>query len=159
MAPNSFFAIKKLIEKFLDNDCYYCIEGEIEVAKRLCSSKFDYICFTGSTEKGKLVASAAALNLVPCLLELGGKCPVIVDKSTDIDLAAKKIVFAKYLNAGQTCVAPDYTLVHESIKDKFITIAKKYIKEFWNEGKNVADYGRVINDFHKKRVCDLLKDH
>lgn len=93
--------------------------------------KFDGICFTGSTEKGKLVAKAAAENLVPCLLELGGKSPLVVDESADVDLAAKKIAFGRFINAGQTCIAPDYVLVHEFKQEKLIELLKKYINLFW----------------------------
>ena len=83
----------------------------MQVAKALAATKFDGLCFTGSSDKGKLVAAAAANNLVPCVLELGGKSPIIVDTGCDIDLAARKIVNGRFINAGQACVAPDYVLV------------------------------------------------
>jgi aldehyde dehydrogenase (NAD+) len=124
----------------------------------LTSKRFDGIVFTGSTEKGKLVAAAAAKNLVPCILELGGKCPSIIDQSTNLDHAAKKIVLGRYVNAGQVCISPDYVLVPENKKDKFIELLKKHITAFWADGDNVADMGRPVNNFHHNRLCDLFTD-
>lgn len=116
MAPESSSAIAKLIDTYLDKDCYKVIEGGPEIAARISTYPWDLICFTGSTEKGKLVAKAAAANLVPCILELGGKCPVIVDTSADIDFAASKIAFARFNNSGQTCIATDYVYVNKDIQ-------------------------------------------
>lgn len=115
IAPTTLRKVKALITRSLEMSAYACIEGQVEVAKALTNTKFDMICFTGSTEKGKLVAAAAGKNLVPCLLELGGKSPAVVDENANLDLAAKKIVFGKYVNAGQVCIAPDYVLVHYSV--------------------------------------------
>ena len=112
LSPHSSRAIKKLIAFSLDSSCYSCCEGAVEVAKALTSTKFDLIIFTGSGEKGKLVAGAAAKNLTPCILELGGKSPAIVDETGDPDFAAQKITFGKFGNCGQTCIAPDYILCH-----------------------------------------------
>jgi aldehyde dehydrogenase (NAD+) len=111
MSPNCSRKMKQLVARYLDTSCYACIEGAVEVAKTLTSKPFDSIVFTGSTEKGKLVAAAASKNLIPCILELGGKSPAVVDPSADLELAAKKIVFGRYLNAGQICISPDYVLV------------------------------------------------
>lgn len=114
LAPATAEVICKLVEKYLDPNCFRCHTGGVDVAVRLTSMPFDIICFTGSTDKGKLVASAAAKNLVPCILELGGKCPVIVDRTADLDHVAYKVVTAKFQNAGQTCIGVDYVYVHES---------------------------------------------
>ncbi len=100
MSPYTSEAMKILIEKYLDKDCFKLIEGGVDVAIEITKQPFDLICFTGSTMKGKLVAEAAAKNLVPCILELGGKCPGIVDQNADIDFAASKICFARYNNCG-----------------------------------------------------------
>ena len=100
IAPNTLRKIKALFARNMDTSSYVCIEGAVEVAKALSNSKLDSICFTGSSEKGKLVAMAAGLNLVPCVLELGGKSPAIVDESANLELAARKIVAGKFLNAG-----------------------------------------------------------
>jgi aldehyde dehydrogenase (NAD+) len=129
IAPNTLRKIKLLITRNMDSNAYVAVEGQVEVAKALTSSKFDLICFTGSSEKGKLVAASAANNLVPCILELGGKSPAIVDASANLEHAAKKIVMGKFLNAGQVCIAPDYVLVHYSITDKFIKHLETAIKE------------------------------
>jgi aldehyde dehydrogenase (NAD+) len=111
IAPNSLRKIKALFARNMDSGSYICLEGQVQVAKALSATKFDCICFTGSSEKGKLVAAAAGKNLVPCILELGGKSPAIVDESANLEHAAKKIVFGKFLNAGQICVSPDYILL------------------------------------------------
>ena len=100
MAPNCSAVLKKLVETYLDNDCYKVLEGGVEVASKICTYPWDLICFTGSTEKGKLVAESAAKNLVPCILELGGKCPCIIDETADVDFAASKVCFARFGNSG-----------------------------------------------------------
>ena len=105
MSPESSAVIRKLVEKYLDNDCFAVIEGGVEIASRICNYPWDLICFTGSTMKGKLVAEAAGRNLVPCILELGGKCPAVVDDSASIGFAAQKIAFGRLNNSGQTCLA------------------------------------------------------
>lgn len=102
--------------------------------------------------KGKLVAASAAKNLAPCILELGGKSPTIVDATADAAFAAKKIVFGRYINCGQVCVAPDYVLVHSSQETKFLECLKKEIKAQWDEGRNIKDGGHLISDFHKERL-------
>jgi aldehyde dehydrogenase (NAD+) len=157
-SPNTTKKIKSLIARYLDGSAYVCLEGQVQVAIALTSKRFDGIVFTGSTEKGKLVAAAAAKNLVPCLLELGGKCPSVVDQSSDLDFAAKKIVLGRYINSGQVCISPDYVLVPENKKDKFIELLKKHITAFWSDGANVADMGKVVNNFHQNRLCDLFTD-
>lgn len=100
ISPNTSNMLKKLICRWLDSNCYVPVEGHVEVAKALTSKKFDCICFTGSSEKGKLVAASAGRNLVPCILELGGKSPCIVDESSDLDYAVKKIALGRFINAG-----------------------------------------------------------
>lgn len=106
----------KLMGQYLDRRFYKVITGGVDTSVKLTSLPFDKICFTGSTYVGKLVATAAAKNLTPCCLELGGKCPVFVDGSADLELAARRIVMMKWLNVGQTCIAPDYVFVHSGVK-------------------------------------------
>lgn len=115
MSPNTSAVMKSLVENYLDRDCFEVIEGDPSVAGEIGKYPWDLICFTGSTQKGKLVAEAAAKNLIPCILELGGKCPAIVDTSANVDFAAAKICFARFCNSGQTCLATDYVIVHESL--------------------------------------------
>ena len=92
--------MKKLVERYLDNSCFAVLEGGIEIAGKICNYQWDLICFTGSTQKGKLVAEAAGRNLIPCILELGGKCPAVVDISADVDFAASKVASARFSNSG-----------------------------------------------------------
>lgn len=100
ISANTSNAMRKFVARFLETSAYAVVEGKIEVAKALTSKKFDSICFTGSSEKGKIVAAAAAKNLVPCILELGGKSPSIIDESADLEYAVKKICMGKYVNSG-----------------------------------------------------------
>lgn len=116
LAPKSSEVMQTLIEKYLDSKCIKVVQGDKDVCIELTKQKFDLVIFTGSPEKGKLVAQATAKNLVPLILELGGKCPLIVDKSADLDFAANKCCYGKFQNAGQTCIGVDYVLVHESLE-------------------------------------------
>jgi len=129
LAPHSSRVIKDLVLNYLDNSCFDVIEGGPEVAIEVQKHKFDLVCFTGSTQKGKLVAEAAARHLTPCIMELGGKCPAIVDETANIDLAAAKVSFARFNNSGQTCICTDYVLVHDSVKDHFIERLKVKLRE------------------------------
>jgi aldehyde dehydrogenase (NAD+) len=107
-------AVFDLIPKYMDNECFKVIRGDVQVSSDLLKEQWDFIFYTGSTRVGKIVAAAAAVNLTPCLLELGGKSPVYIDSSvTDMELITKRIIWGKCVNAGQTCIAPDYALVHE----------------------------------------------
>ncbi|VDN23867.1 unnamed protein product [Dibothriocephalus latus] len=117
----------------------------------MASNKFDFIFYTGSSRVGKLVMAEAAKNLTPVCLELGGKSPVYIDASADIPLTARRIMWGKTLNAGQTCVAPDYVLCHKEVQDKFIEQCKAALTSFFPEGtKNTDDYGRLVNEDHTR---------
>ena len=121
--------------------------------------KFDYIFFTGGEASGKVVARYAAENLTPVTLELGGKSPCIVDETSDLKLAARRIVWGKFMNAGQTCVAPDYLLLCRSVKEKFINLLREQVKyNFGNEPEKSPDYVRIINRNHYERLCALLEE-
>lgn len=159
ISPFSALVIEKLITKYLDPSCFKVIQGKVQVAIKLTSLPFDFIMLTGSTRTGKLVAQAAARNLVPCLLELGGKCPTIIDETADLTLAARKIVFFKMNNCGQVCITTDYILCPKSKVEGLIEILKKFIVENYKECKTPDWSGKMINEFHYKRVCHLLKDH
>ena len=130
-----------------------------EENRRLLEQKFDYIFFTGSVAVGKTVMEAAARHLTPVTLELGGKSPVIVDETAKIDLAAKRLVFSKFMNAGQTCVAPDYVLVHRSREQALLMALRKYIDRCYpkNGQGQVADYPKIINEKHFQRLLGLLE--
>ena len=133
------------------------VEGDAKTNKVILAQKFDKIFFTGSTRVGAEVMKAAAKTLTPVTLELGGKSPCIVDKSAKIPLAAKRIVFGKFLNCGQTCVAPDYILCQESIKDKLVqAIIEEIRKQFGSQPLQNPDYGKIINKGHFERLNGLI---
>ncbi len=135
------------------------LEGEVELSTKLLKMPFDHVFFTGSTSVGKIVMKAASEHLASVVLELGGKSPVIVDKGCDIEKAAKKIMWGKILNAGQTCVAPDYVLVHSDDKEKFINASKKFVEEVYqNELESSDDYSHIITQRHADRLKDLIED-
>ncbi|CAD8103165.1 unnamed protein product [Paramecium sonneborni] len=160
LAPHSSQVMYKLVDKYLDKSCYAVIQGGVEVSKKITTFAFDLIIFTGSPEKGKLVARAASENLVPCILELGGKSPTIVDKDCSLNVTAQRIIQGRFTNAGQTCVACDYVFVHESIKDAFINEMKIEIKKFFGENpQNSPDYSRIVTTFHTQRLEKLLQNH
>ncbi len=154
---NSALVIEKIIKKCFVSPYVTTILGGREKNKELLDQKFDYIFFTGSKAVGHLVMQKAANFLTPITLELGGKSPCIVDSTAQIALAAKRIVFGKFLNCGQTCVAPDYLLVHEKIKD---ILLEKIIQEIENmytkDPLNNPDYGGIINQKHFNRICNLI---
>ncbi|ARR25678.1 TPA: aldehyde dehydrogenase [Staphylococcus aureus] len=157
LTPNVARVIKRLINETFDANYIEVIEGEIEETQTLIHLPFDYVFFTGSENVGKIVYQAASENLVPVTLELGGKSPVIVDETANIKVASERICFGKFTNAGQTCVAPDYILVHESVKDDLITALSKTLREFY--GQNIQqspDYGRIVNLKHYHRLTSLL---
>lgn len=150
--------IEKIIGKNFDASYITVIRGGREANKSLLDEKFDYIFFTGSVPVGRIVMEAASKHLTPVTLELGGKSPCIVDETANIDLAAKRITWGKFLNAGQTCVAPDYLLVHKSVKDKLVARIKYYIKEFYGSDPcNNMEYPKIINDKHFHRLLRLLE--
>ena len=155
-APASSSAIKQIIEKTFPSEYISVIEGGREENKHLLDENFDYFFFTGSVEVGKSVMEAAAKHLAPVTLELGGKSPVIVDETADIKAAAKKIAFGKVLNAGQTCVAPDYLLIQQDIKEKFIEEYKLVLKSFFPNG-DMSDMVHIVNKKHFDRLQGVLQ--
>ena len=156
-APNVSSALNELVETTFDPSYIKVIEGGRNENKSLLEEKFDYIFFTGSVNVGKEVMKKASENLTPVTLELGGKSPVIIEKSANLKQAAKRIVFGKYLNCGQTCVAPDYILIDETIKDSFVKYVKEEInKQFGTTPLLNKDYGKIINKKHFERVLSLI---
>jgi len=156
-SPKTSSIISKIIRENFKEEFITVIEGGRKANASLLEEKFDYIFFTGSVAVGKVVMESAAKHLTPVALELGGKSPCIVDKDANIDIAARRIVWGKYLNVGQTCVAPDYLLIHESVKEEFLISAKKYIKEFYGEKPlNSDDLGKIISEKHFNRLVSLM---
>jgi len=156
-AANTSKAIVKLIEKCFDEEFVAVVEGGREENTTLLDQKFNYIFFTGSTSVGKLVMEKASKNLTPVSLELGGKSPCIVGKTADLKLAARRVAFGKYLNAGQTCVAPDYLMINRTVKDEFLELLKKEIESFF-PNQDYSDMPVIINDKHYNRLKGLMKD-
>ena len=151
--------IQEMLEKHFNKEYIQVIQGGAEETQELLKENFDYIFFTGGEFVGKIVMKAAAKNLTPLTLELGGKSPCIVDKNCDINKTASRIVYGKFLNAGQTCIAPDYLLVHEEIKDELVEKLKQKINEFFgNEIEKSKYFGRIINTKHFDRLKNYLND-
>ena len=151
--------ITKIITEVFDVKEVVVVHGGPQMAQSLLEKRWDYIFFTGSVKVGQIVAQAAAKFITPVTLELGGKNPCIIHESAQIDVAAKRIVWGKFLNAGQTCIAPDYVLVDAKEKFNFIKALKKEITAAYGENpQNSPDFARIINDQHWKRLSDLIDD-
>lgn len=158
LAPETEKVISDIIREAFDESYVASVCGGIDIITKLLSQRFDYIFFTGSVRVGKIVMEAASKNLTPVTLELGGKSPVFVDENFDVRLAAKRIAWGKFLNNGQTCIAPDYVLVHESRKLALIEELKALIHEHYGENiKENPDYGRIINEKQTERLAKILE--
>lgn len=156
-APATSAIIRKLLRECFPEEYILVVEGGRAENQALLDQKFDYIFFTGGVTVGKEVMAKAAKHLTPVTLELGGKSPCIVEKTAKLDLAAKRIVFGKLLNCGQTCVAPDYILVERSVKEELIGYLKKWIvKMYGTDARKNEDYVKMINQKHFDRVCGLI---
>ncbi|MEQ8468900.1 aldehyde dehydrogenase [Coleofasciculus sp. E1-EBD-02] len=159
IAAHTSSAIANLIQKTFDPAYIAVVEGDADTSKALLAEKFDHIFFTGGTAIGKIVMEAAAKHLTPVTLELGGKSPCIVDADTDLKDTAKRITWGKYLNAGQTCIAPDYLLVDRRIKSDLLTEVQKCVADFYGqEPEKSPDYARIISHRHFDRLVPLLKN-
>ena len=158
LAPETEKVISDIIREAFDESYVASVCGGVDLITKLLSQRFDYIFFTGSVRVGKIVMEAASKNLTPVTLELGGKSPVFVDENFDVRLAAKRIAWGKFLNNGQTCIAPDYVLVHESRKLALIEELKAVIREHYGENiKENPDYGRIINEKQTERLAKILE--
>jgi len=150
--------VREMIASVFEPTYVQVLDGAKDTTTALINAPFDYIFFTGSVPVGKIVMEAAAKNLVPVTLELGGKSPVIVDEQADIKVAAERIIWGKLLNTGQTCIAPDYLLVHERVKEPLITEMKAAIVSFFGSDiQHNKDYGRIVNKGHFKRLTNLIE--
>ena len=160
-ALHTALLLEKIINEHFEEDYIQVVapdQGKKAVTE-LINLTFDYMFFTGSTAVGKIIMQAAAKNLIPVTLELGGKSPCIVDKDCKLKLSAKRIVWGKFMNAGQTCIAPDYLIVHKKIKDKFLSFLVEEIKsQYGTDIKNNPEYHRMINKEHTERVLKYLKN-
>ena len=155
IAANSMKAMAKIINENFPKEYLFVAEGGVEEITEILKLKFDKIFFTGSPKVGQIIYEAAAKHMTPVILELGGKSPAIVTSSANFEVAAKRIIWGKFLNAGQTCVAPDYILVDEKVKDSFLDSLKSYIQKF-NYQPGSEQYTRIINDRNFERLAKLI---
>ncbi|OXA80443.1 aldehyde dehydrogenase [Flavobacterium frigidimaris] len=158
LTPNTSSIIAKIIEKTFHINHVEVHEGGVEVSDKLLAKRWDYIFFTGSVAVGKVVAKAAAENLTPVTLELGGKNPCIIDETANLKLAAKRIVWGKFINAGQTCIAPDYILIQKNMKVNFITfLIDEIIKSYGKKLDKSPDFARIINTKNFLRLDSMIE--
>ncbi|HRX15586.1 MAG TPA: aldehyde dehydrogenase [Spirochaetota bacterium] len=158
ISPNTSKIMASIITKSFDSGHVSVVQGDVKTSTEILKQKFDYIFFTGSTVVGRVVMKAAAENLTPVTLELGGKSPALVYKDANLSLAAKRIVWGKFMNAGQTCVAPDYCFIHSEIKEQFTEELCRVIKEFYGDDPSKSPfYARMINQSHYTRVKSYIK--
>lgn len=159
LTPNTSTIIASIIKNVFKPEHVSVVQGGVAEATELLDQTWDYIFFTGSVNVGKIVAKAAAPNLTPVTLELGGKNPCIIDETANIKLSAKRIVWGKFLNAGQTCIAPDYILIHQSVKQKFYEAVKAEIELAYSKNPEQSeDYARIINSRNFNRLTNMLSN-
>lgn len=156
LAVNTANIIEKLLNETFNSNYIKTIKGGVLETTELLEEPFDYIFFTGSTKVGKIIMEKASKNLTPITLELGGKSPVLVTKDIDLKLAAKRIAYGKTINAGQTCIAPDYLLIDESLLKDFISYFSDAIKSFYNDPLTSNHYPKIVNEYHFQRLNALL---
>ncbi len=159
MTPNASAIMKKMLAEVFDEKEVAVLEGGVETSSELLKLPFNHIFFTGAPSIGKIVMRAAAEHLTSVTLELGGKSPTIVDETANVDTAARRIAWGKYINNGQVCIAPDYLFVHESKKEAFLTAFKKYMAKFYSEdASQESSYSRIVNTRHYHRVKSYIDD-
>ncbi len=161
VSPATSNALAELIPRYIDSEAVAVCEGGVDVATALLEQRFDHIFYTGSTGVGRIVYEAAAKHLTPVVLELGGKSPVVVHNSAKIDVAARRVAWGKWLNAGQTCVAPDYVLITKDVRERFVDALQQAFTEFADERgtKTNPDYSSIVSERHAERLRGLLADH
>lgn len=158
-SPATSRLIAELVPRYLDRQSVAVVEGGVPEMQALLAHAFDYIFFTGSASAGRLVLESAARHFTPVTLELGGKCPCIVDRKADLAVAARRIAWGKFANAGQTCVAPDYVLVDESAEQPFLSEIREALRGFYGEDpQRSPDFGRIVNDRQFERLVGYLSD-
>ena len=157
LAPASSHVLARLIPEYLDPECIAVVEGGIPETTALLAERWDHIFYTGNGTVGRVVMEAAAKHLTPVTLELGGKSPAIVDRHANLGVAAKRIAWGKFINTGQTCVAPDYVLVDRTVEQPFLDLLASTVRAFYGDDpRSNPDYGRIINDRHFARLRGLL---
>ncbi|XP_042529564.1 aldehyde dehydrogenase family 3 member A2 isoform X1 [Dipodomys spectabilis] len=158
LSENTAEILAKLLPQYLDQDLYAVINGGVVETTELLKQRFDHILYTGNTAVGKIVMEAAAKHLTPVTLELGGKSPCYIDKDCNLDIACRRITWGKFMNCGQTCIAPDYILCESALQHQIVQKIKETLKEFYGENiKESSDYERIINIRHFQRIRRLLE--
>lgn len=159
LAPRCSALLADLIPQYLDTDCIRIVEGGVSETTTLLEQRFDYLFFTGSTRVGHVVMQAAAKHLTPVTLELGGKSPAIVDKDCNLEVTARRLAWGKFINAGQTCIAPDYLLVEHSLCESLVAAISKAIHAFYGSHiETNPDYARIVSRMHMERLIPFLQD-
>jgi aldehyde dehydrogenase (NAD+) len=159
LTPNTSKIVEAIIKSVFEETLVAVIQGDAMISQELLKQQWDYIFFTGSVNVGKIVAQAAAQFLTPTTLELGGKNPCIIDQTANIKLAAKRIVWGKFLNAGQTCIAPDYIIIHHTVKQQFIEALRHEIEISYSKNPQESDdFARIINSSNVSRLSNMLKN-
>ena len=157
LAPNVSSLVANWLPKYVDRKAIRVAEGGVPETTALLRQSWDHIFYTGNSRVGRIVMEAAAKHLTPVTLELGGKSPCIVDETADLDSAARRIAYGKFFNTGQTCVAPDYVLVHDHVHDALVNRLVSTIREFYGDDpKRSPDFGRIVNERHHARLTRLL---
>ncbi|XP_076621580.1 aldehyde dehydrogenase type III isoform X4 [Colletes latitarsis] len=157
VSPATSQTLSKIIPRYLDTDCFHVVLGGVSNTTELLKQRFDYIFYTGSTTVGKIIHQAANKFLTPVTLELGGKSPVYIDNTADLNIAVKRVLWGKCINVGQTCIAPDYVLCTPEVQSKFIEEAERVLKEWYgNNPKESPDLARIINEDHYQRLVKYL---
>ena len=158
LAPATSAAMARLVANYMDPDAAAIVEGAAEETQALLAERFDHIFYTGGPNVARIVMEAAAKHLTPVTLELGGKSPAIIDRNVDLDGAARRVVYGKFVNTGQTCVAPDYILVDQSVERPFVDRLVANLKTFYGDDPKASkDYGKIVNDRHFGRLVGLLE--
>lgn len=157
IAPTVSAALARLVPRYMDERAIAVVEGGVDETTELLEQRFDHIFYTGNGRVGRVVMAAAAKHLTPVTLELGGKSPVIVDRDADLDVAARRIAYGRFANAGQACVAPDYVLVHRQVEKALVERLVTAVGSFWGDDpQRSSDYSRIVNDRHWRRLKGLL---
>ncbi len=157
LSPATSALLAKLVPQYLDTQAVSVVEGGVEETTELLAQPFEHIMYTGNGQVGRIVMTAAAKHLTPVTLELGGKSPVYIDKTADLDITAQRLAWGKWMNAGQTCIAPDYILTEKSLIPGLVSALKKQIKQmFGDDIKNSKSYGRIVNQRHAERIASYL---
>jgi len=157
LSPATSEVIARLVPDYLDRNAFSVVRGGVQESTALLEQSWDHIFFTGGTTVARIVMTAAAKNLTPVVLELGGKNPCIVHSSANLQVSARRIAFGRWFNAGQTCTAPDYVLVFKDVRDEFLKCLKETVLEFYGDDPQKSpDYGRIVNFHHHDRLTNLL---